>query len=154
VGAVAHTIFYDLSSGKAAIPMARISNRQCRQARSLLKWNPQDLACRTHITARRIEGFERGSVRLMLPEQKELVDIFEKAGLVFTGENDVAFSKRFNAEVSGTGMHQARPKSSNSTSVDQIVRVDVSDEVLRQAEEERKRQEEHNALRKNQNKTM
>ena len=73
--------------------MLHLNHRQCRQARSLLKWNPQDLAGHTKIGAKRIEAFERGLAKMETFEIRELYKAFTEAGLVFTSTK-VEFKKK------------------------------------------------------------
>ncbi len=73
-----------------------ITARQSKQARALLKWNISDLASRTNVLPDRLERYERQSIRLTLPENKELKAVYEKEGIVF-GENlDVTLKKQEN----------------------------------------------------------
>ncbi len=69
-----------------------ISTKQCKRARAVLKWNPTDLASRTHIPVRHLEKFERNQVRLTKPENDEVVKIFERHGVEFLASGDVAYS--------------------------------------------------------------
>lgn len=66
-----------------------ITPQQCKRARALLKWNPQDLASRTHVSVRQIEKFERNQTKLLKPENAEIVEAFEKKGLHFLKNGDV-----------------------------------------------------------------
>ncbi len=75
-----------------------ITSRQCKQARSLLKWNPQDLASRTRIPVRNIERFEKGVTRLMLPENDEIMKTFKKNGIIFKDNFDVMLVGKDDAE--------------------------------------------------------
>lgn len=73
--------------------MLHLNHRQCRQARSMLKWNPQDLAGHTKLSARRIEAFERGLVKLETFELREIYEAFSEAGLQFSS-TQVTFKKK------------------------------------------------------------
>jgi hypothetical protein len=62
----------------------KITAKQCRAARSLLKWNIQDLGSRVQrIPSRRIDSFEHSAVHIMEWENDELVTVFRKAGIRF-----------------------------------------------------------------------
>lgn len=69
-----------------------ISTKQCKRARAVLKWNPTDLASRTHIPVRHLEKFERNQVRLTKPENDEVVKVFERHGVEFLADGDVTYS--------------------------------------------------------------
>ncbi len=65
----------------------KLTGKECRTARSLLKWNVQDLANRTHnVSPRRINDFERGLTPLLGWENTELVTAFTDAKIVFTSQ--------------------------------------------------------------------
>lgn len=66
-----------------------ITARQCKQARSLLKWNLHDITSKTNIPAKQLERFERSLTRLTMPESKEVITVFEKHGIVFLDNLDV-----------------------------------------------------------------
>ena len=66
-----------------------ITSAQCKRARGMLKWNPQDLASRTRIPVRQIEKFERNQTKLLRPENEEIVDTFHKNGVDFDKNGDV-----------------------------------------------------------------
>jgi hypothetical protein len=77
-----------------------ISAKQCRQARSLLKWNVPDLANKSGVVADRIDKFERNLVRLHQPEFKELIRTLEDSGIEFKADFEVKLKK---AGKSGSG---------------------------------------------------
>lgn len=113
--------------------MQRFSARQCKRARALLKWNVNDLSSRTRLKPRRIEELERGAVRLTQPEIIELISVFEKNGIVFKGEEDVSLRKSSGAMGDSTGKTHAGGGGGSA----ETVRVDVTDEVMQQALDER-----------------
>ena len=63
--------------------MKRITGKQSKTARSLLKWNPYDLASRTHVHIKRIDSFERGFFQLHQGEMDEVMRVFNEGGIVF-----------------------------------------------------------------------
>lgn len=73
--------------------MTKMSSKQCRSARDLLKWNVHDLASRVNVGVKRIETFERGSVQLYQNENTEIVDIFKKHGIEFLSDFEVKLKK-------------------------------------------------------------
>jgi hypothetical protein len=87
----------------------KITGKQSRSARSLLKWNIHDLANRVKgIVAKRIDSFEHGMVHLMEWENDEIVKSFKSNGIVFKADLEVALEKGGKTEkekqqVSGSG---------------------------------------------------
>jgi CDP-glycerol glycerophosphotransferase (TagB/SpsB family) len=79
--------------------MFRITGKQCKAARSLLKWNLQDLASRVRVEIKRIESFESGNVPLHAWEMEELVKCFKDKGCIFRSDLSVAL----NTYKSGVG---------------------------------------------------
>jgi len=78
---------------------AKITGKQCRQARSLLKWNLHDLASRVKsILARRIDSFEHGTVHLQPWENEALATAFKKAGILLKADLEVALAKDTSSE--------------------------------------------------------
>lgn len=74
--------------------MKRITGKQCKTARSLLKWNLHDLAARVKaILPRRIDSFEHGVVHLMEWEYAELLRVFVKAGIHFKPDMEVTLRR-------------------------------------------------------------
>jgi hypothetical protein len=57
----------------------------------MLKWNPQDLASRTHLQVKRIEMFERNQLRLTKPENDEIIKTFHKFHIDFRPDGEVIF---------------------------------------------------------------
>lgn len=74
------------------------------QARSLLKWNLHDLASKTNLTPKYLERFERSSIRLTLPEAKQVIVVFEKNGIVFLDNMDVILIKK-EEDASGNSLN-------------------------------------------------
>lgn len=88
--------------------MHKLTGKQCKQARALLKWNVYDLASRVNgINPRRIESYERGMVHIVEWENDEMVTAFRKEGIHFSAELDVTLkdSDRVatSMKVGGTG---------------------------------------------------
>ena len=83
-----------------------LSTRECRNARLLLKWNFQDLASKTRMRAKRIEGFERGSIELIRPEIEELHKVFITHGVEFK-PGSVELSKGAKAKAKTQATHRA-----------------------------------------------
>jgi len=82
-----------------------LTPKQCKRARALLKWNPQDLASRTRIPVKHIEKFERNQVKLTKPENKELFDTFSKKNLVFDSDGTVEFQRSTAYEEEAQGAY-------------------------------------------------
>ena len=77
-----------------------LTARQCRSARGLLKWNIHDLASRTSVLHKRIESFERGSIKLHKPENEEIIKLFQKQGIEFKENFEVDLSDNRNKDSS------------------------------------------------------
>ncbi len=74
-----------------------ITAAQCRAARGLLAWSPDDLAAETGLAADRLAAFEAGAET---PDLEEiLVLTFERAGIDFIAED----------EAGGPGLRLRRP---------------------------------------------
>lgn len=70
--------------------MHKLTGKQCKVARGLLKWNVYDLANHvSRIDAKRIESYERGNAHLAEWENDELVKAFRKEGVRFNNDLDV-----------------------------------------------------------------
>ena len=80
-----------------------ITPQQCKRARALLKWNPQDLASRTHVSVRQIEKFERNQTKLLKPENAEIVEAFEKKGLHFLKNGEVHLKQNTHSSTGESG---------------------------------------------------
>ena len=74
-----------------SLRLPQISSSQCKRARAMLKWNPQDLASRTHLQVKRIEMFERNQLRLTKPENDEIIKTFHKFHIDFRPDGEVIF---------------------------------------------------------------
>lgn len=72
---------------------AKITSKQCRAARGLLKWNINDLASRVNVAVRRLESFERGNIQLFQNENTEISDVFKKEGIEFLSDFEVKLKK-------------------------------------------------------------
>lgn len=75
------------------MPMT-ITPKQCKKARSLLKWNIHDVVGKCNLSPVRLERFERASIRLSRPENDELYKLFTKFGLVFTLDFEVILAEK------------------------------------------------------------
>lgn len=74
--------------------MHKLTGKQCRQARALLKWNLYDLANHLNgINPRRIESFERGMVHVAEWENDEMVNAFRDQGVLFNADLDVVLDE-------------------------------------------------------------
>jgi hypothetical protein len=70
--------------------MHKITGKQCKTARSLLKWNVNDLSSRLRsVPAKRIESFERGIVHIQEWENDEIVKAMRKEGVEFRSDFEV-----------------------------------------------------------------
>lgn len=88
--------------------MHKLTGKQCKQARALLKWNVYDLASRVNgINPRRIESYERGMVHMAEWENDEMVTAFRKEGIQFNAELDVSLvvadKSTTSLRIGGTG---------------------------------------------------
>jgi len=85
----------------------KITGKQCKAARALLKWNLSDLAnTLSGIVPRRIESFERGMVHLAEWENKDMVASFKKEGIAFRADMEVVLhtdrkEERLGVQVNG-----------------------------------------------------
>ncbi|MAR56817.1 MAG: hypothetical protein CMM93_06515 [Rickettsiales bacterium] len=103
-----------------------ISAKQCRKARSLLKWNIPDLSNKTGLQPDRLDKFERNLIRLMGPEFKDLIKALEDNGIEFKADFEVNLKK---AKSSGGG------GTSKTYIVDQTLRSQILDDQGRLSEE-------------------
>lgn len=87
--------------------MHKLTGKQCKQARGLLKWNVYDLSSHVNgINPKRIESFERGMVHIAEWENDEMVKAFRKEGVAFNAELDVVLAeadKKRNVASGGAG---------------------------------------------------
>ena len=74
-----------------SVRLPQISSAQCKRARAMLKWNPQDLASRGRVQVKRVEMFERNQLRLTRGENDEIVKLFQKYHIDFRPGNKVVF---------------------------------------------------------------
>ena len=96
-----------------------ITAKQSKQARSLLKWNVQDVISKCTIAIARLEAFERGNIRLSKPENETLHQLYVDHGIEFGADFDVRLKKK-----SQTGTLQNR-----------VVEMDDSELQAKDAEE-------------------
>lgn len=71
----------------------QITSRQCKQARSLLKWNIQDLSNKSKIAPRQIERFEKNLARLTQTENASMVKTLESEGIEFLKNMEIKLDK-------------------------------------------------------------
>lgn len=70
--------------------MHRLTGKQSKAARGLLKWNIYDFANRlNNIDSRRIESFERGMVHIAEWENDEMIRTYRKEGIRFNDDMEV-----------------------------------------------------------------
>lgn len=81
-----------------------ITAKQSRQARSLLKWNVQDVVNKCALQMRRIDHFERGIVRLSRTENDALVKVYIDNGIAFTRDYDVRLIKKEDSRKTSTSL--------------------------------------------------
>lgn len=93
----------------------KLSPRQCRTARSLLKWNYHDLSSKSGVAPKRIEEFERATLHLQKSENDELVDTFHKQGIEFKADFQVVLTDGKGKSTSSG--HRAAPKGDGQTIV-------------------------------------
>ncbi|HXW72094.1 MAG TPA: transcriptional regulator [Methylocella sp.] len=65
-----------------------ISSKQCRAARALLGWSPDELASKSHLPLSAIETLEEGAGSPHAAESEALRRIFELAGIKFLAKDD------------------------------------------------------------------
>ena len=71
----------------------QITAKQSRQARSLLKWNIQDVVNKCTMRPQRLDHFERGIARLTRPENDDLIKVYTEHGITFTSDYEVRLKK-------------------------------------------------------------
>jgi hypothetical protein len=71
----------------------KISGKQSKASRGLLKWNIHDLCSRVNITSKRVESFERGTIQLQASENSELVKVYKDSGIEFLSDFEVRLKK-------------------------------------------------------------
>jgi hypothetical protein len=71
----------------------RLTSRQCRACRALLKWNINDLVAQTNVLYKRIDSFEKGIIHLHQNENTELMQVFIKQGIEFLSDFEVRLRK-------------------------------------------------------------
>jgi len=71
----------------------RIISKQSRAARSLLKWNINDLATRSGVPQRRLDQFEKNVLHLVKGENDAVVSAFKKVGIQFKDNFEVILSE-------------------------------------------------------------
>lgn len=92
----------------------------CARARSLLKWNVNDLSKATNIPPKSIESFERGIKRLIKPENDAMHKAFKDNGIRFKDNMEVELVE-VNGNRNGDGPVRTQVKlKEESYSVDDI----------------------------------
>lgn len=82
-----------------------LNAQQCKRARSLLKWNLQDLANQTRLKFSTLDAFERGKGKLQRPENEEVVKTFKKEGIDFKSSGDVSLKRGGKSHSGGAQDH-------------------------------------------------
>lgn len=83
--------------------MLKITGKQSKAARGLLKWNVHDLTSRCTVQGRRIESFERGTIQLQMPENDELVRAYKAEGIEFKGDMEVKLANTTTSTTKSRG---------------------------------------------------
>lgn len=96
----------------------RLTPRQSKRAREMLRWNLTDVAARTRVPLKKFEQFERGMIRLMMPENDEIVRLYKKQGLIFRDDLDVFFA------------HECASADSKAYDADKAMDTYVSSQIL------------------------
>jgi len=73
--------------------MKKITGRQAKSARALLKWNLPDLATKTRVRPERISAFENGLLQLFRWELDELIKIYQDEGIQFRNDFSVILDR-------------------------------------------------------------
>ena|SRR5579884_3048578 len=114
--------------------MFKITGKQCKKARSLLKWNLQDLASRlaSGIQTSRIDSFEKGFVHVMQWENDELSKAFKAAGIEFSSDLEVYLRTQTHVGTGSTVAQELGPQL--ALDVDDLLLTDKSAEDASAAE--------------------
>lgn len=82
--------------------MHKLTGKQCKMARALLKWNIYDLVTRLNaISPKRIDSYERGLVHIAEWENDEILKAFRKEGVQFNTDMDVVLKDGQKAKPAG-----------------------------------------------------
>lgn len=73
--------------------MRRITSRQAKSARAILKWNLPDIAAKTNIRPERINSFEKGLLQLHKWEMEEMIKAYQDAGIIFKVDLSVTYDR-------------------------------------------------------------
>lgn len=87
-----------------SVRLPQIASAQCKRARALLKWNPQDLAAHSRIPVKRIELFEQNRTRLERPENDAVVRLFLQYHIDFRPDGTVHFRASATHKTSASEM--------------------------------------------------
>lgn len=79
----------------------KLSGKQSRSARGLLKWNLHDLASKVKTPIKRLESFEKGVLHLQKVENDELINAYKKEGIEFRGDFEVVLKEKKEARNYG-----------------------------------------------------
>ncbi|MFZ4124542.1 MAG: hypothetical protein ACOYJ2_00530 [Rickettsiales bacterium] len=136
-----------MSEGKSRI----ISTKQCKRARALLKWNPLDLASRTRIPIRHLEKFERNQARLTKPENDDIVKVFERHGIEFLPDGDVAYHSstlEFDTHETGKEFKHYDLDAGDATESTEDLAAKEAKKLAKEAEELKRKREREEAQRR------
>lgn len=67
----------------------QLTPKMSSRARSLLKWNVNDLAKASNVQPKTIESFERGIKRLIKPDNDAMFKIFKEHGIRFKDNMEI-----------------------------------------------------------------
>ncbi len=73
----------------------KLTGRQCKTARNLLKWNIHDLSSRVGIPSTRLGDFESGTAHLVPPEMQGVIRVLEQAGIIFHPDSHLTLVDKF-----------------------------------------------------------
>lgn len=113
-----------------------LTPQQCKRARALLKWNPQDLASHTRVAVRLIEKFERNQHKLLRPENEELVEAFTDRGVLFHASGEVTLKS-----------HKSSGHSADSYE-ESVIHIDAAYEITKKTAETQAKELEEQRLSK------
>ncbi len=85
-----------------------LTAKQSKRARSLLKWNIQDVVSRSAIIKKRLEQFEHSQLTLMKSENDDLVKLYTKQGIAFhrSGEVSLSAPKQVTTTSQGSNVYE------------------------------------------------
>lgn len=119
--------------------MKKITGKQSRSARALLKWNLPDLVTHTKVLRRRVDLFEKGNIQLQAWEMRDLILTYQGQGVVF--QTDLTVSLRQDKKgknASSAAADQAETDLSSQRIVIQEETDYLSEEDRKQGKKKRK----------------